>query len=147
MATAFEPKHTKPNAREVFSFTLILAGFEEITSELENAIYEAGCSDALLGIHAGTPYLGFDREAETLDGAIKSAIRDVERASSMSGIPVEAVRVIPPGADTIENFNAYLRLRRQFAQGLPRELAERMEQVLAALLEHDPEELRRMLSK
>jgi hypothetical protein len=134
--------------QECYSFTLLLAGFDDITQELEDAVFEAGCADALLGIHCGIPYLAFDREASSLDEAIKSAIAAVEKVQAR-GIKIEVVRVIPPGEDTIEKFNAYLRLRRQYLgdKGFPPELREQIVKFLAMLLEHDPEQLKAMLAK
>ncbi|HXV62902.1 MAG TPA: hypothetical protein VEK15_19545 [Vicinamibacteria bacterium] len=59
---------------------LILSGVSEPTSELEDALFEAGCDDATLAFRSGIAYLEFDREAPSLGDAIVSAIRDVERA-------------------------------------------------------------------
>jgi predicted DNA-binding transcriptional regulator AlpA len=63
-----------------YEFTLILADVAEITSELENAIFEAGCDDALLGSQNGVVYLDFEREANSFVEAVVSAIRDVSKA-------------------------------------------------------------------
>lgn len=146
MATAFD-QYTKDETemRECFSFTLILSGFDEITSAIEDAIYEAGCSDAMLGIHAGSPYLAFDREAESLEEAIRSAIKNVEQA----GHGIEVVRVIPPGADTIDTINAYLQVRRQVLrkiESLGPDVAHRVDEFLAALAECNPAALTHALN-
>lgn len=147
MATATKRDRSMSENQTCYSFTLLLAGFDEITSELEDAVYEAGCSDALLGIHAGNPYLAFDREAESLEEAIKSAIKAVEKIQA-TGLSIEVISVIPPGADTIDNFNAYLRMRRRLVHtDMTKELLGRIEEVLTAVLEHDPSELNRMLAK
>lgn len=122
-------------AIECHEFTLILSGFEEITDDVENKLFEAGCDDALLGLHGGTPYLSFDRVALTLASAIKSAIRAVESCG------FEVVRVIPPGADTIEIVNAYLKTRRQLhqraAQSLSPELVHKIDDLLDAFIKND----------
>ena len=70
-------------------FTLILSGFSELTDDVEDRIFEAGCDDTLLGILDGTPFLDFTREAPSLKDAILSAIRDVARAG------FEVVRIEP----------------------------------------------------
>ena len=49
-----------------FSFTVILEGFSDITEELENRLFEAGCDDTLLRCCDGVVYLEFDREAGSL---------------------------------------------------------------------------------
>jgi len=49
MAPAIKHSQSElPDILECYSFTLILSGFDEITSKIENALYEAGCNDALL---------------------------------------------------------------------------------------------------
>jgi hypothetical protein len=70
-------------------FTLILSGFSELTNDVEDRLFEAGCDDALLGILDGTPFLDFSREAPSLEKAVLSAIRDVVQAG------FEVVRVEP----------------------------------------------------
>lgn len=63
-----------------YSFTLVLAE-KEITQELEDRLFEAGCDDALISIsNGGTMELDFDREAETFSEALDSAIADVKKA-------------------------------------------------------------------
>jgi len=69
-------------ARKRFAFTLILGGLQRLNQEVEDRLYEAGCDDALLGQRDGTVFLDFDREAESLEAAIVTAIRDVRRAKT-----------------------------------------------------------------
>jgi hypothetical protein len=72
-------------------FTLVLSGIDEISTEIEDALHEAGCDDALLGVRSGVPFLDFDREAEDFGAAVLSAIRDV----GASGTGLRVVRVEP----------------------------------------------------
>jgi hypothetical protein len=65
---------------KVYTFTLILSGATELTVEIANALYEAGCDDAGVGSCEGALTVDFDREAESLGDAIGSAVKDVERA-------------------------------------------------------------------
>jgi len=101
---------------------------------------------AALGITAGIPYLAFDREADSLEEAIKSTIKSVEEC----GLGIEVVRVIPPGADTIETVNAYLRTRRQLHQRLKKVLPEsamhKIDDLLNAVMESDPVCIEQLLS-
>ena len=60
------------------TFTLIVSGFSELTHLVEDAIFEAGCDDALLGVRNGVAFLEFDREASSPREAVLSAIRQVE---------------------------------------------------------------------
>jgi predicted DNA-binding transcriptional regulator AlpA len=65
---------------KTYSFTLILSVADGITQEVEDALFEAGCDDALLGSRNGVLFLDFDREADSMEAAIISAIRDVRKA-------------------------------------------------------------------
>jgi hypothetical protein len=70
-----------------FTFTLILSGVSEVTTELEEALFEAGCDDALLGSRDGVVFLDFDREARSFQEAVLSAIANAERA----GVSVQRI--------------------------------------------------------
>jgi hypothetical protein len=65
---------------DVHNFVLVLSGVTEPDSQLEDGLFEAGCDDAVLAFRRGVGYLEFDRRAPSLDAAILSAVRDVERA-------------------------------------------------------------------
>jgi hypothetical protein len=65
-------------AKQEYEFTLILSGVQELTPELLDAFYEAGCDDALIGMRDGKAYAEFCREAESLPEAVASAMKDVE---------------------------------------------------------------------
>ncbi len=62
-------------------FTLTLTAVTELTTETENALFEAGCDDATLSARNGKVFLMFTRIAATRDEAISSAIRDVNKAN------------------------------------------------------------------
>jgi len=76
--------------KQVYNFVLVLSGFSEPASRLEDSLYEAGCDEAILSFRNGIPYPEFDREAESLEEAILSAVQSAERADS----GVRVVRVI-----------------------------------------------------
>jgi hypothetical protein len=61
-------------------FTLRLAGELEMTVEIADALFEAGCDDASAWSEGTTGYLTFHRDAESLGKAIGSAVDDVGRA-------------------------------------------------------------------
>jgi hypothetical protein len=149
MATTSQNDNSAGDKHHSYSFTLVLSGFDDLTPELEHELFEVGCDDALLGIDAGTPYLTFDRQATSLEEAIKSAIKAVE-ALPAKGLPVEIVRVVLPDAEVIENFNAYLRVRRQMSGELaqaPPDVRRRIENFLAVMLDHKPASWANMLEK
>jgi hypothetical protein len=63
----------------IFEFRLILKPIE-ISEELGNALYEAGCDDGTHGVSNGVPFVYFHREATDLESAIRSAVADVQKA-------------------------------------------------------------------
>ncbi len=66
-------------AKQEYEFTLILSGVPELTREVLDALYEAGCDDALIGMRDGMAYAEFCREGASFQEAMQSATRDVER--------------------------------------------------------------------
>ena len=66
-------------AAKVFEFTFMLSGVDELTVEVADALYEAGCGDASPCSRGPVVYLHFDREADSLGDAVDSAIKDVAR--------------------------------------------------------------------
>jgi hypothetical protein len=71
-------KKVKTKKTTYFNFTLVLRGVNEKTEGLEDALFEAGCDDALINFRNGTVYLDFDRESGNLEEAVISAIKQVE---------------------------------------------------------------------
>jgi hypothetical protein len=61
-------------------FTLVLTSGAELTDQLLNALFEAGCDDAAASLQSGVLRLDFTRSAPSLKDAILSAIRDVRKA-------------------------------------------------------------------
>ncbi len=79
----------KTNCEREFDFALIASGVPALTTEVEDALFHAGCDDATLSIRYGLLYVEFSRTAKSLKDAILSAIRDVQGA----GIGAEVLRV------------------------------------------------------
>jgi hypothetical protein len=78
-------------ATRVYDFTLTLAGVDELTVEVADALYETGCDDASLHSAGTTIYLDFHREASSLGDAIGSAVKAVEAAGfSVARVEMEA---------------------------------------------------------
>lgn len=86
------------------SFTLIVAGFEEITPEIADALYAATRGDIELNLRDGVALLEFDRRARKLQDAVNSAIRDVETAD----VGISIVRVETEAVNVIAKINADL---------------------------------------
>lgn len=73
----------------IWEFTVMLAGVDEITSELADALFKAGCDDGTVGSSCGIATVSFAREALSLQEAIRSAIADIQRA----GCGVDCVQI------------------------------------------------------
>ncbi len=72
-----------------YEFSLILKGSPELTEEIADQLFEAGCDDGTPGTCNGVFSIDFHREADTLEAAINSAIQNVKTA----GYDVEHVQI------------------------------------------------------
>lgn len=63
-----------------FDFALIVSGVPELTEDVANSLFEAGCDDATVSMQYGLLYLEFSRSAPTRQEGIASAIRDITSA-------------------------------------------------------------------
>lgn len=91
---------------KTFEFTLVLENIVELSDQMEDALYQAGCDDALLSFRNGIAYLEFDRDSENLESAIISAIQQVEQA----GLSLSIKRVEP--SDLVTSAEIARRLNR-----------------------------------
>ncbi|MEK6262799.1 MAG: hypothetical protein AABP62_29730 [Planctomycetota bacterium] len=73
----------------IWRFTLHLKEIDSFTDEQAGALYGGCCSDGTLSSSAGRAWIGFDREAPTLQDAIRSAVADVRQA----GLEVDHVEI------------------------------------------------------
>lgn len=62
------------------SFTLKVSGIDATRDGYQDALYEAGCSDALIAVVDDALFLDFDREAPSFEEAVETAKHDVESA-------------------------------------------------------------------
>ena len=74
-----------------YDFTLVLADSLELTDELADDLFEAGCDDATPGTCNGVFSIDFHREAHSLETAIRSAIENMRTA----GYDVARVEIEP----------------------------------------------------
>jgi len=63
-----------------YEFEVILADVDEMTDEISNELFEAGCDDGSPFSSDGVAGIGFTREAASMEDAIRSAIADVQQA-------------------------------------------------------------------
>lgn len=66
---------------DLHTFSVVLSGTLKHDSRLEDALFEAGCGDAVLLFRKSVAYLEFDREADCFESAIISAIQNIESAA------------------------------------------------------------------
>ncbi len=71
---------TTEHAMRTHEFRLVLGGVADLSDDVLNALFEAGCDDATPCLRVGRVYLSFDREAPSFRAAVLSAISDVHRA-------------------------------------------------------------------
>lgn len=79
-------------------FTLLLKDVEEMTIDLSNRLFEAGCGDSNPSSSRGRSKVSFHREAMTLQEAIRSAVSDVRKA----GVEVDRVEIESDELDEAE---------------------------------------------
>ena len=72
-----------------YEFTLEVSGIDTGRDNYEDALFEAGCDDALIAVIDGTLFLDFHRAGSSFEDAVKSASRNVETAGG------KVVRVLP----------------------------------------------------
>ena len=72
-----------------YDFTVVLAGCPELTDDLCDALFAAGCDDGSPGSSCGVTRIDFHREAASLESALRSAIANVQAA----GCTVERVEI------------------------------------------------------
>jgi hypothetical protein len=72
-----------------YQFTLILKGSPELTEEIADQLFEAGCDDGTPGTCDGEFSIDFRRTANSLEEAINSAIANVK----LAGYEVERVEI------------------------------------------------------
>jgi hypothetical protein len=75
----------------LYEFTTILSKGTELTEDLAEALFEAGCDDGSPGSCEGVVSIDFHREGESLEAAIRSAIGDVQKAGcTVAQVTLEA---------------------------------------------------------
>jgi hypothetical protein len=84
----------------IHSFAVVISGVDLTSAESPHAdaLYDAGCDDALLTGEGGVQRAVFDREAPTFAAAVASAITAIE--SSIPGARVVRIERLPsPSAE------------------------------------------------
>jgi hypothetical protein len=77
-----------------YAFTLVLKDSIELTEQIADVLFEAGCDDGTPGTCNGVFSIDFHREAESLEQAINLAVANVRSA----GYDVARVEIEPAQA-------------------------------------------------
>jgi hypothetical protein len=72
-----------------YMFTLEVSRIDTARANYEDALYDAGCDDALIAVVDGTMFLDFHREGLSFEDAVKSASHAVELAGG------KVIRIVP----------------------------------------------------
>jgi hypothetical protein len=75
-------KHPNKYPMKTYEFVATLSQGTEYSDDLVEALYEAGCDDGSVWSSEGVVQIGFSRQAESLEEAIRSAVADVQKAGS-----------------------------------------------------------------
>lgn len=67
-----------------FTFTVTVEGRDLQTGKVVDALFDAGCDDALVGSSEGVQFLDFAREAGSFGEAVLSAVADVESVEGLT---------------------------------------------------------------
>lgn len=74
---------------KTYRFTAILKGISCLEDEISERLYEAGCDDSSPFSGGGITGAAFDRDADSLEAAIASAVADIRKA----GYEIERVQI------------------------------------------------------
>jgi hypothetical protein len=79
-------------------FTLVIAG-NPVTEGQVEALFEAGLDDGTVSTSCGVSRVAVDREAESLEFAVRSAIAQVNAAGlAVERVEIAAGQFVPQGA-------------------------------------------------
>jgi hypothetical protein len=63
-----------------YDFTVVLSPDTDLTEELADELFSAGCDDGSPGVWCGKPRIQFSRDGVSLEVAIRSAVANVKSA-------------------------------------------------------------------
>jgi hypothetical protein len=83
---------------KTYEFDVSLKGVSEVTDEQADALFAAGCDDGTPACCNGLAWIHFDREAASLEDAIRSAVAQVQSAGfSVSKVELDADSAVSLG--------------------------------------------------
>jgi hypothetical protein len=64
----------------IYGFDIVLKGVTEVSDEQADELFAAGCDDGTPVSSGGVAWVHFDREASSLEEAIRSAVGQIQSA-------------------------------------------------------------------
>lgn len=105
------------NCEREYDFALIVAGVPDLTDEIMDSLYRAGCNDATFSLRYGLMFAEFSRLAPSFEDAVLGAIRDLRKAD----IGATIIRVnecdLVSASDIARRINRSRQLISQYIQG------------------------------
>jgi hypothetical protein len=84
---------------KTYEFDVVLKGVSEVTDEQADALFAAGCDDGTPTVCDGVAWVHFDREATSLEQAIRSAVAQVQSAGFVvSKVELDVAAAVSLGA-------------------------------------------------
>jgi hypothetical protein len=84
---------------KTYEFDVILKGVSEITDDQADILFAKGCEDGTPASRNGVAWIHFDREALSLEEAIRSAVAQVQSAGfTVSKVELDANAAAALGA-------------------------------------------------
>ena len=65
---------------KTYLFHVFLSDIDQMTDDIAEALFEAGCDDGLPSSSEGLAQISFAREADSLESAICSALDEIKKA-------------------------------------------------------------------
>jgi hypothetical protein len=83
---------------KMYEFDIVLRDVAEVTEDQADALFAAGCDDGTPASCNGLTWIHFDREAASLEEAIRSAVAQVRAAGlAVSKIELDAASAVFQG--------------------------------------------------
>ena len=82
---------------KTYEFNVVLKDATEVTDDQADALFAAGCEDGTPASSNGTAWVHFDRQATSLEEAIRSAVGQIQAAGfGTANVVIDAdVLVVP----------------------------------------------------
>jgi hypothetical protein len=82
-----------------YEFNVVLKSVAEVTDDQADVLFQAGCDDGTPASSGGLAWIHFDREASSLEEAIRSAVAQVQSAGfTVSKIELDVDSAVSQGA-------------------------------------------------